>query len=162
VTDSVEASLESDLAGHPNADPTVVALTKRIVLIARSYERAAREVAARHGVSLADAEVLFAIAHGGDRALTPGELAKQFQITAGSVTARLDRLERAGYLERSVDPANRVHVRLDISKSGDELHRLLVDDLNDLRNDMFADALSETKLNQLNGLLRTVLTRIEA
>lgn len=161
MSDSVDASLARDLAGHPNAEPTVEAVVKRIVQIGREYERAAREVAARHGISLADAEVLFLLAHTDERELTPGQLAKSLQITAGSMTARLDRLERAGHLERRVDPDNRVYVRIALTKAGDDLHHEVVDDLIALRRDLVADALSEPKLSQLNILLRSVLTHIE-
>lgn len=161
MTDSVEASLDRDLAGHSHADPVVETVAKRIEQIGRQYERAAREVSQRHGLSLADAEVLFVLAHSDERELTPGHLAKSFQITAGSMTARLDRLERGGYLERRVDPANRVFVRIALTSRGDDMHHEVVDDLIALRRELFADALTRTKLTQLNTLLRTVLTHIE-
>jgi DNA-binding MarR family transcriptional regulator len=41
---------------------------------------------------------------------TPGQLAKAFQVTAGTMTSRLDRLERTGYLSRSMVPGNRASV----------------------------------------------------
>jgi len=45
---------------------------------------------------------------------TAGELAKATGLTSGAVTALIDRLEAAGYVERVADPADRrrVHVRI--------------------------------------------------
>src|SRR5215831_534830 len=123
MTDSVDADLQRGLAGHPTADPVLEAVTKRIVQITRQYERAMREVTARHGISLGDAEVLFTLAHSESPHHTPGELARTFQITPGSMTTRLARLERAGYIERHIDPTNRVSIKVVLTPEGDQLHR---------------------------------------
>jgi DNA-binding MarR family transcriptional regulator len=87
----------------PRVHPLSEAVTNRIIQIARQYERAVREVVARHGISLGDAEVVLTLAHSEQPHPTPGELAKAFQITAGSMTTRLTRLERAGYIERRIN-----------------------------------------------------------
>src|SRR5437763_14283956 len=79
VTDSVEASLERDLAGHPDADPVAEAAVKRIGEIARRNEEALRAAAAEAGVSLADCQVLFELAHAYPAKRTPGPLARAFR-----------------------------------------------------------------------------------
>lgn len=162
VTDSVEAGLHQGLAGHPTADPTLEAVVKRIVEISRRYEQALREVTDGHGISLADCEVIFELAHSDPADRTPGYLAKKFHITAGSVTARLTRLENAGYLTRSIQPDNRAHIRITLSPKGDALHHAAVDDLITLRRQLIADALPAKDLATLNRLLRRVLTHIES
>ena len=45
---------------------------------------------------------------------TAGELAKATGLTSGAVTALIDRLQNAGYVERVADPSDRrrVHVRI--------------------------------------------------
>ena len=58
MIDSVEVNLQRGLVGHPTADPDLEAVTNRIVQITWQYERAIREVTARYGISLGDAEVL--------------------------------------------------------------------------------------------------------
>jgi DNA-binding MarR family transcriptional regulator len=62
------------------------------------------QVTARHNVSPGDCEVIWHLAHTDSSEHTPGQLAKAFQVTAGTMTSRLDRLERAGYLSRSIVP----------------------------------------------------------
>lgn len=161
MTDSVEVNLARGLVGHPTADPLIEAVTKRIVQITRQYERAMREVTARHGITLGDAEVLFSLAHSESPHHTPGELARAFQITPGSMTSRLARLERAGYIERRIDPNNRVSIQVVLTPAGDQLHRIAVDDLIELRRELIADALSTRDLSRLNTLLIRVLTHIE-
>jgi len=161
MTDSVEANLRRGLAGHPTADPVLEAVTKRIVQITRHYERAMREVTARHGISLGDAEVLFTLAHSESPHHTPGELARTFQITPGSMTTRLARLERAGYIERHIDPTNRVSIKVVLTPEGDQLHRRTVEDLIDLRRQLIADALPARELSKLNTLLNRILSHIE-
>lgn len=42
--------------------------------------------------------------------LTAGELAKMTALTTGAITAALDRLERAGFVKREDDPADRRRV----------------------------------------------------
>lgn len=161
MTDSVEANLQRGLAGHPTADPVLEAVTHRIVQITRQYERAMREISAHHGISLGDAEVLFTLAHSKTPHHTPGELARTFQITPGSMTIRLARLERAGYIERHIDPGNRVSIKVVLTPAGDQLHRRTVEDLIDLRRELIADALPARDLSKLNTLLSRVLSHIE-
>src|SRR5689334_12419223 len=49
--------------------------------------------------------------------LTPGRLAEITGLTTGAVTGVLDRLERAGWIQRALDPSDRrrtlIHVSLD-------------------------------------------------
>lgn len=161
MTDSVQRELARGLAGHPAADPVTEAVTKRIVQIARQYERAMHQVTARHGVSLGDCEVLWHLAHTGSSQHTPGQLAKAFQVTAGTMTSRLDRLQRAGYVDRSIDPGNRASVKVTLTDAGQALHYGTADDMIALRQDLIASALAPADLAALNSLLQRVLTGIE-
>lgn len=161
MTDSVEATLRHGLAGHPTADPVLEAVVKRIVEICRRYEHALRAVTETHGVSLSDCEVIFELAHSDPADHTPGHLARKFHITAGSVTARLNRLESGGYLERAIQPGNRAQIRITLTDKGHALHNDAVEDIITLRRQLIADALPAKDLATLNRLLRRVLTHIE-
>jgi DNA-binding MarR family transcriptional regulator len=62
-------------------------------------------VARAHDVSMAEMKAIDHIqAEGG---LTPGELGERLSLTSGAVTAVIDRLERAGWVERSPHPTDR-------------------------------------------------------
>jgi hypothetical protein len=58
MIDSVEVNLQRGLVGLSTADPVLEAVTNRIVQITRQHQRAMRQVTARYGISLGDAEVL--------------------------------------------------------------------------------------------------------
>ena len=161
MTDSVQRELARGLVGHPAADPVTEAVTKRIVQIARQYERAMHQVTARHDVSLGDCEVIWHLAHTDSSQHTPGQLAKAFYVTAGTMTSRLDRLERAGYLSRSIDPGNRASIKVTLTDAGQALHHATADDMIALRRDLIASALDPDDLAALNSLLQQVLTGIE-
>ena len=161
MTDSVERELAHGLAGHPAADPVTEAVAKRIIRIAWQYERAMHHVTARHGVSLGDCEVVWHLAHTDSSQHTPGRLAKAFQVTAGTMTSRLDRLERAGYIDRTIAPGNRASINVRLTDAGHALHQVSADDMIALRRDLMASALAPEDLATLNSLLQQVLTGIE-
>jgi DNA-binding MarR family transcriptional regulator len=64
-----------------------------------------RTVAERFGMHMTDLEVLDLIFLRG--AVSAGELADATGLTSGSVTALIDRLAKAGYVERCDDPSDR-------------------------------------------------------
>ncbi len=65
-------------------------------------------VAARFGLNTTDLECLDLIQLKGEA--SAGQLAAATGLTSGAVTALIDRLERAGYVERVGDPADRRRV----------------------------------------------------
>lgn len=71
-------------------------------------------VAARFGLNMTDLECLDLIQLQGR--VSAGELASATGLTSGAVTALIDRLERAGYVARVDDPADRRRVLVRIRK----------------------------------------------
>lgn len=71
-------------------------------------------VATRFGLNTTDLECLDLIQLQGR--VSAGELAAATGLTSGAVTALIDRLERAGYVERVDDPADRRRVLVRIRK----------------------------------------------
>lgn len=66
---------------------------------------ASRAIADRFGLHTTDLEVLDLIVLRGEA--SAGDLAEATGLASGSVTALVDRLVRAGYVERHADPADR-------------------------------------------------------
>jgi DNA-binding MarR family transcriptional regulator len=81
------------------------------------------------------------------------ELAEALELSTGSVTAMVDRLERRGYVERRVDPNDRRRSVVGFSTSGDNALR----DVQDWMKQIFASH-SPTDLRQIAEIL-TVLTQ---
>jgi DNA-binding MarR family transcriptional regulator len=67
-------------------------------------------IAARFGLHTTDLEVLDHVFLRADA--TAGELSRSTGLSPGSMTALLDRLVSAGYIERHADPADRRRVRV--------------------------------------------------
>lgn len=162
MADSVETELDHHLAGHDQADRVIEAALYRIVELARRHREWQRAVAAESGLSLADCEVILRLAHLEPAECTPSQLARIFHITAGSMTARLGRLESGGYLTRTVQPENRAQIQVELTGKGKVLHHRFADQMVEIHHEMFAGALPAEDRETLNDLLRRVLTHVEA
>ena len=81
--------------------------------LARYRAATARE----YGVAVHDLLLLGALARGGGRA-TPRELAGVLQVSSGTLTSMLDRVEQAGLLARSPNPTDRRSVLVDLTAEG--------------------------------------------
>ncbi|MFD3552255.1 MarR family winged helix-turn-helix transcriptional regulator [Streptomyces goshikiensis] len=71
-----------------------------------------QEVARLLGLNVTDLTCLGHVLGAGDTPLAAGDLAGLTNLTTGAVTGVLDRLERAGYVHRQPDPADRRRVRV--------------------------------------------------
>jgi DNA-binding MarR family transcriptional regulator len=70
------------------------------------------EMAQRLGLSITDLLCFAYVLEAGENLLTAGDIAERTHVTTGGVTGILNRLERAGYVNRVPDPADRRRVRV--------------------------------------------------
>jgi len=80
-------------------------LCQRLRRFGLERDRFKAAVARSTGVSQADFNALEHLDDEGP--LTPGQLAERLNLTAGAVTALIDRLERAGWVSRTPHPSDR-------------------------------------------------------
>jgi DNA-binding MarR family transcriptional regulator len=71
------------------------------------------------GINRTDGRCLDILDHLGR--MSAGELARQMGLTTGAITAVIDRLEQAGYVQRVADPADRRRVLVDSTPRAREL-----------------------------------------
>ena len=69
-------------------------------------------IASKLGLNVTDTRCFELLSRYADRTLTAGDLARATRLTTGAVTGILDRLERAGLVERFRDPVDRRKVFL--------------------------------------------------
>jgi MarR family transcriptional regulator for hemolysin len=72
---------------------------------AKAFERALNEELAPHGITFPQWQVLGWLALEGE--LTQAQLAERLRIEAPTLTGILDRMERAGWIARTVSPTDR-------------------------------------------------------
>jgi DNA-binding MarR family transcriptional regulator len=93
----------------PTATPAPVTTADRIVLEIRKFIAAAiffnTQAAEKAGLGLTDMQVVHMLQLYGPS--TPSRLASWTGLSSGGVTVALDRLEKAGYLRREPNPADR-------------------------------------------------------
>ena len=105
-------------------------------------------VADRVGMGWTDLQALYVLANHGPT--TPSELAKRVNLTTGSASRMIDRLERAGFVRRSPDRSDRRRVL--VEPLPDAVARVggLYDQLNELHRRDFAGMTDD----ELHALVR--------
>lgn len=104
---------------HPETDLAAYAVALRLMRIGRIVEALTGKVAQAHGlVSRGDFEVLSALRRSHPLPVRPNELADRLMVTTAGMTGRLNRLEKAAFVERSPLLADRRGVEVGITPSG--------------------------------------------
>jgi len=152
---------ESWLEGIPNLDLEVEGIIQRMNGITRRIRRSHKEALAEHGLTWEEWDVLGALRRAGPpHKRSAGKLAKFAELSSGAMTNRLDRLEKAGYVERLPDPDDRRGVLVQLTKAGVEKW-LEATGAEAKRENLITGALNKTEKEQLNVLLRRLMLELE-
>lgn len=120
--DHVDAALESWRQATPELDASPLAVMERISRLSALLERQLEPVLSPHSVSLGEFDVLAVLRREGPPfRLTPTRLTAALLVTSGGMTKRLAALERAGLVQRLVDPADRRSRAVELTDAGREL-----------------------------------------
>ncbi|MEO5326064.1 MarR family transcriptional regulator [Mesorhizobium sp. CC13] len=93
---------------RPDLDVAPMGLIGRISRLAQHLGREMEKTFARHGLNYASFDVLATLRRSGaPYALSPGDLSATMMITSGTMTNRVDQLEKAGLVERRLNPDDR-------------------------------------------------------
>jgi DNA-binding MarR family transcriptional regulator len=88
--------------------------------------------------------------------LTPTELYRTTMMSSGGMTARLDKLEKAGLIDRCPHPDDRRALSVCLSEKGLELIKSRVPDYVEMQH-AAVDGLSPAEQEQLSGLLEKLI-----
>jgi DNA-binding MarR family transcriptional regulator len=120
--DSVDRIVEAWAERDPELDASPLEVVGRLLLCAEHVERDIVAALRPFGLSFADFDVINTLRRRNDeRGTNPKDLARSSLITSGAMTARLDRLERAGLITRAPDPGDRRGVLIRLTDEGEEL-----------------------------------------
>ncbi|PWU47841.1 MarR family transcriptional regulator [Micromonospora sp. S4605] len=140
--------------------PEPMAVFGRIYRIARLVGDEQERTYARWSISRGEFDVLATLRRSGEPyTLAPKQLAASMMLTSGGMTGRLDRLERAGLVRRSPDPADRRGLQITLTPNG----RKLVEEAAEAGlavQRRLLDALPPEDQDRLADLLRTLLGAI--
>jgi DNA-binding MarR family transcriptional regulator len=159
--DSVDRIVQDWARYDPRIRSGSLEVTGRLVLLAGYCDRAVSAALRRFGLSIADFDVLNTLRRRNDRHGTnPSDLARSSLITTGAMTARLNRLERAGLIRRGPDPADRRAVLIHLTREGGAKARQALDAVIEA-SEAFLEPLSAQEQNTAAALLRQLLVRHE-
>jgi DNA-binding MarR family transcriptional regulator len=146
---------------RPDLDVEPMGLLGRIARLRTHLAREIEKTLAVHGLNSASFDVLATLRRSGPPyRLSPGDLIATTMVSSGTMTNRLDQLEKAGLIERSHNPDDRRSVIIALMPKGFALvdeavtshvanqHRLL-------------ETLSADERAALDGLLRKFLVDFE-
>jgi DNA-binding MarR family transcriptional regulator len=154
----VDAHVQLAKATWPQIDPDVEGIVVRVARAAGLLDRATRSNLQQVALTKEEFKVICAL-HSGDR--SHGSLCNDLGVSTGSMTNRLDKLERAGLIQRSPDPADRRGVLLNLAPAG----QAKLDDYIELgagRERALLSRLSTADKHHLNELLDKLLDSLHA
>ena len=152
--DGVDAIIEQWRRERPELDHAPIGIVGRLSRLAREIEARLEPVYRDHGLEPGWHDVLATLRRQGPPfQLRPSDFTGSLMLTSSGATKRLDRLERAGLVERAPDPDDRRGVIISLTEAGREL----IDRVTEahLANEArLLAGLSAREREQLAGLLR--------
>jgi DNA-binding MarR family transcriptional regulator len=152
--DGVDAIIEQWRRERPDLDHAPIGVVGRVSRLARELEARLEPVYREHGLEPGWHDVLATLRRTGPPyQLRPSDFTGSLMLTSSGTTKRLDRLERAGLIERAPDPDDRRGVIITLTEAGHELIDRVTEAhmANEAR---LLGGLSAREREQLAGLLR--------
>lgn len=147
---------------RPDIDVEPLEVLSRVVRLARHLALARKQAFAHQHLPEWQFDVLAALRRAGPRhELTPGDLIAETLVSSGTMTHRLDELERAGLVTRQPDPADGRVVRVRLAAAGRKAVDAALTDLLERERELLAP-LSARERRQLASLLRRLLTAFDS
>jgi len=160
-TDGVDRIVAQWARERPDLDTTAMAVFGRIFRLSRMAGDHVERAYADYGIGRPEFDVLATLRRSGEPfQLSPGALAESMMLSTGGTTARLDRLEKAGLVERIPSATDRRSVLVRLSERGREIiDDALAAGLEEQRR--LLGHMSAAKVRQLSDLLRVALQDVD-
>jgi DNA-binding MarR family transcriptional regulator len=158
--DSVERVMASWAATRPGLEVSPVAIIARVLRLGAELQPRLDAVLGRYGVRSADFAVLATLVRLGEARLSQSRLGGELGLTAGTISVRLDRLERARLIARERGSDDQREMLVALTKKGRALFEACVDDHLANSRELVA-ALDAKERELLAGLLGKLLASLE-
>lgn len=158
--DPIDRVLEQWRQERPDLDLTPMSVFGRIGILARVLEAKAEKVFTDHGLRQGEFDVLTALRRSGPPyTAIPSELSAMLMMSRAGMTNRVDRLAAAGFVERTLDPADRRSFRVTLTDEGRRvIDATMTDHAANLQD--LAKGLSDKEIADLSKVLHGLLTSL--
>jgi len=147
---------------RPDLEFDVMGTFLRLALLMNVGLKVLEDAVAAHGLTLGEFDVLAALRRTGRGAsLTPSTLARVAMVSPAGMTNRLDRLERAGFVDRRPDPDDRRGSLVALTKEGTKIADRAVGDLVAAERALVADV-SDAERARLDRTLDKLIAGFDA
>ncbi|CAH0191895.1 Multiple antibiotic resistance protein MarR [Agrobacterium fabrum] len=146
---------------RPDLDVGPMGLLGRLHRLSTYLGREVEAVLMKHGLSSSAFDVLATLRRAGSPyQLSPGDLLAMTMVSSGTMTNRIDQLEKAGLVERIHNPQDRRSVLISLTERGFAIVEEAVGAHVDNQHRLVAH-LSEEERDTLDGLLKRFLQDFE-
>ena len=160
--DDVDRIVDAWRRERPDLDVTPLHVLSRVSRLARRLDLDRAQAFAQHELEGWEFDVLAALRRAGHPyRLSPGQLVQQTLVTSGTMTNRVDRLERRGLVSRSPDPHDRRGVIVTLTEAGKKRVDAAMADLLARERDLLAE-LPRSDQSELARFLRQLLAPFES
>ena len=154
---AVDLMIEQWTRERPDLDSSSLGVLARVSRLARVAEENANKVLNQFGLSDVEFHLLAAIRTTPDYRPSPRDLLGPLMVSSAGLTNRIDRLEKAGLVERLANPNDRRGVLLQLTERGREVVDRVTTDYLANQNRILDEALDEGEREALSQLLRKLL-----
>ncbi len=155
----VRCQIIRDLTKSTGTRKSFQPLGREVVFTAKAIRSSFEQVLARAGGSLGTWIVLNALSDEG--VVSQTAIAGHARVEGATITHHIDRLEAAGLVRRTLDPADRRVRRIELTAEGVALHRRLLGEARRFEAMVF-DGIDEAERAELRRLLAHVRANVEA
>jgi len=159
--DHVDRILDQWRRERPDLDVTAMGILGRLKRLSTHLSREVEAVLQQNGLSSSSFDVLATLRRSGaPYRLSPGDLLATTMVTSGTMTNRIDQLEKAGLVERVVNPQDRRSVLIALTEKGFALVERTVTE-HVVNQNRLVESLPADEKAMLDGLLRRLLAAFE-
>lgn len=157
MQDQVDFILDQWGKERPDLDASVMGVVGRVSRLAKYIDQSLTQNFAKHDLNRWEFDVLATLLRSGaPYQLTPKVLLNALMLSSGAMTNRLDRLEDAGYIERSPHPTDRRGVYIKLTDQGFEKINKAIES-HVAHEHQLLESLSDNEKGDLALLLKKVL-----
>ncbi len=158
--DEVDATVDAWLRERPGTPVESIGVVTRLWRLAKLFGDERRRVLASAGADAATLDLLSVLRRAGEPyRLSTREITERTRVTAGAISQRIARAERAGLVERRSVEGTRV-VAVTLTPAGHALVERLVDEVLGREAELLA-GLSSDERAELTRLLRRLLSDLQ-